>query len=186
MDVSGLGVSELLGAFIGFGLTIMVFSYVFGDNLLFRIAIYVFIGVSAGYAVVIAVFNVILPQLLASFSSGETTQILSIIILLVASVMLFAKLSPRFTMIGTPVMAYLVGVGAAAAIGDALLGTLGGAEMPGEMATWSTCPTRYERMEKRFPHMVPWLKSQSGSLPGSSHTRYPQHPPANSFWSRSF
>jgi hypothetical protein len=38
--------------------------------------------------------------------------------------LLFAKLSPRYAWLGSPSMAFLVGVGAAAALGGSVLGTL--------------------------------------------------------------
>ena len=41
---------EFLSAALGLILTLLVFSYLIGDNPLFRIAIYLFIGVSSGYA----------------------------------------------------------------------------------------------------------------------------------------
>ncbi len=41
---------EIISALVGFLLTLMVFSYLIGDNPLFRIAVYLFIGVSSGYA----------------------------------------------------------------------------------------------------------------------------------------
>jgi len=124
MDFSSGSVLDLAGLFVGFVFTLMVFSYILGDNLLFRIAIYVFIGVAAGYAAIIAIYSVILPQLIRPLISGNMVELQIAIPLLLFSLLLVGKLSPRFTSLGTPVMAYLVGVGAAAAIGGAVLGTL--------------------------------------------------------------
>ena len=41
---------DLLSAILGLIFTLMVFSYLLDDNPLFRVAVYIFIGVSAGYA----------------------------------------------------------------------------------------------------------------------------------------
>jgi hypothetical protein len=53
------GAPDLAGTVLGFIFTLLVFSYVFGDNALFRLTIYIFIGVAAGYAAVLAWYNVI-------------------------------------------------------------------------------------------------------------------------------
>ena len=56
--------AEPLGTIIAFALTLMVFSYIFGDNGLFRLATHIFIGVAAGYAAVVVIYNIIIPVIL--------------------------------------------------------------------------------------------------------------------------
>jgi hypothetical protein len=114
---------ELISALLGFLLTLMVFSYLVGDNPLFRVAIYLFIGVSSGYAATVIVNYVLIPRL-GSLQGNDVNQLILAAIPLLFGVTLFAKLSPRFSWIGNFAMAVLVGVGAAVAIGGALLGTL--------------------------------------------------------------
>jgi len=114
---------EIISALVGFLLTLMVFSYLIGDNPLFRIAVYLFIGVSSGYAATVVVHYVLIPRL-GSFQSKDFNQLILGIIPLLLGVTLLAKLSPRISWIGNIAMAVLVGVGAAVAIGGALLGTL--------------------------------------------------------------
>jgi hypothetical protein len=43
------GLLDLMTAGASFLITIFILSYLFGDNILFRLAIYVFIGAAAGY-----------------------------------------------------------------------------------------------------------------------------------------
>jgi hypothetical protein len=114
---------EVISAFIGFTLTLMVFSYLIGDNPLFRIAIYLFIGVASGYAAVVVWHFVLVPKLFNQLSGGPA-QLALTVVPLVLSVSLLAKLSPRISWIGNFAMAVLVGVGAATAVGGALVGTL--------------------------------------------------------------
>ena len=121
--VDGSGI-DLVGMLLSFFLTLFVASYIFGDNVLFRIAIHIFIGVSAGYVVIMALYNVILPQLVYPLLSGDSTGRLLAIVPWVLSALLLTKAIPRLSIIGTPVVAYLVGVGAAAAVGGAVLGTV--------------------------------------------------------------
>jgi hypothetical protein len=111
---------DLISALIGLTLTLMVFSYLIGDNPLFRIAVYLFIGVASGYAAVVVWYYVLVPKL---FQPLTTLNPLSFVPL-VFGLSLLAKLSPRIAWIGNFSMAVLVGVGAAAAVGGALLGTL--------------------------------------------------------------
>jgi hypothetical protein len=114
---------EIISALVGFLLTVMVFSYLIGDNPLFRIAVYLFIGVSSGYAATVVVNYVLMPRL-SSLQANDINQLILAIIPLLLGVTLLAKLSPRISWMGNFAMAVLVGVGAAVAIGGALLGTL--------------------------------------------------------------
>lgn len=122
MDLAEM--SGLLGGLAGFILTLLVFSYILGDNVLFRFAIHLFIGVAAGYVAVIALDSVIVPKLVKPLVTGSPGERLLALIPFILSAMLLAKTSQRWSGVGSPAMAYLVGVGAAAIIGGAILGTL--------------------------------------------------------------
>lgn len=124
MSIAELGLADLIGVILGFFFTLLVFSYIFGDNPLFRITIHIFIGVAAGYAGMVAIYNVLIPRLLIPLLSQDRGEQLLTLVPLLLGLLLLTKLSPRFARIGNFSMAYLVGVGAAAAIGGAILGTL--------------------------------------------------------------
>lgn len=115
---------ELISALVGLILTLMIFSYLIGDSPLFRIAVYIFIGVASGYAATVVWHQVLVPKLFEPLQTTNPNQLLLMIIPLVFCFSLLAKLTPRISWIGSFAMAVLVGVGAAAAIGGALLGTL--------------------------------------------------------------
>lgn len=115
---------DLVGALLGFVLTIAVFSYIWGDNAIFRIATHLFIGVTAGYVTIIVIHNVILPQMVFPFIEGDRNAKIFAILFLILGVLMLTKISPRLTKLGNPAVAYLVGVGAAAAVGGAIVGTL--------------------------------------------------------------
>lgn len=110
----------------GFILTLMVFSYLFGDNFLFRVATYIFIGVSAAYVCVIVIYQIILPRLLLPLVIGSTSERTMMFFPLVMSVLLLFKLSSRFSNLGNLSMGYLTGLAAAVTVGGAVLGTLAG------------------------------------------------------------
>ncbi len=120
--------SDLIGVLVGVVLTLLVFSYLLGDNPLYRLAVHLFVGVAAGLVAAVAVRNVILPQLITPlfdiFGSGGSLQALLSLIPAGLAILLLAKLSRRLRKVGNVAMAFLVGVGAAAAIGGGILGTL--------------------------------------------------------------
>jgi len=113
---------ELISGFIGLILTLLIFSYLIGDNPLFRSTVYIFIGVSAGYAGVVAWHYVLMPKLFLPLTSANPGKLLFFPLLL--SISLLAKLSPRISWLGSFAMALLVGVGAATALSGAVIGTL--------------------------------------------------------------
>jgi len=115
---------DFLSGIFGLIFTLMVFSYLLDDNPLFRVAVYIFIGVSSGYAATVVCYQVLAPKLLAPLRTGDPNQLVFTIIPLFLSISLLAKLTPRISWIGNFAMAVLVGVGAAAALGGAVLGTL--------------------------------------------------------------
>lgn len=122
------GLLDLITAVASFLITIFILSYLFGDNILFRLAIYVFVGAAAGYVAAVAWSEVLYPSLLQPIFSGvafaDAAQAIGISVPLLGSFLLLFKVFPRLSHIGQIPMAYLVGVGAAVAIGGAVLGTL--------------------------------------------------------------
>jgi hypothetical protein len=115
--------TEIIGLALGFLLTILVLSYLMGDNPFFRLAIHIFIGVSAAYVAIITINNVLIPRLVLPMIIGPQEERLLSIILLIPSLFLFFKVSP-LRKVGTWPVAILVGIGAAVAIGGAIKGTL--------------------------------------------------------------
>jgi hypothetical protein len=113
--------SDLLWTIASFLLTLMIFSYILGDNILFRLASYLFVGVASGYVATLVFYQVILPRLFWPLLNGAWLQVS---VPLVLSLLLVAKLFPRISTLGNISMAYTVGVAAAVIIGGAVIGTL--------------------------------------------------------------
>lgn len=109
---------------ISFLFTILVLSYLIGDNPLFKIAVYIFVGVSSGYVAAVAWWQVIVPRLIYPLTYGSVPEKAITAIPLLGAVMLLMKISPRLTGLARIAMAFLVGVGAAVIIAGALSGTL--------------------------------------------------------------
>jgi hypothetical protein len=119
-----LPLTDLVGALLGFLLTVAVFSYIWGDNAIFRIVVHLFIGVTAGYVAIVVIQNIILPQMIFPFIEGDRNAKIFALLFLILGTLMMTKISPRLTKLGNPAMAYLVGVGAAAAVGGAVIGTV--------------------------------------------------------------
>ncbi len=117
--------ADLLGTLVGLVLTLFVFSYLLGDNAVFRFTIHLFVGVSAGLAAAVALRNVVVPHLLLPVMDfSEPLEWLWSFLPFLLGLLLLAKLSPRLSRLGNVSTAFIVGVGAAAAVGGAVLGTL--------------------------------------------------------------
>ena len=115
---------DLIAGFVAFLFTLFIFSYLIGDNPLFRIAVYIFVGVSAGYVASVAWRQVIWSDLFFPLITGTSAQKALLTIPLILSALLLTKASPRLSQLGMPTMALLVGVSAAVAVGGAVTGTL--------------------------------------------------------------
>ena len=84
-------VSDQIGLWIGFILTLMVFSYLLGDNFLYRLAIYVFVGLAAGFVTMVTVESVLLPWIRATLQNGDMSGKLLGAIPLVLGLLLLLK-----------------------------------------------------------------------------------------------
>ncbi len=115
---------EQIGIWVGFALTLMIFSYLLGDNVLYRIAVYVFVGLAAAYVTIIAIESVIRPWLMATLFSGDTGGMAVGLIPPLLGLLLFMKASGRLARLGSLGLAFLIGLGAAVALVGAISGTL--------------------------------------------------------------
>lgn len=119
---------DLISGVLSFLFTLLIFSYLLGDNPLFRIAVYIFVGVSSGYIAAVVWWQVILPRLfnplVTAMLSGSIAEKIFMLVPLLGAVLIFMKVSPRLAGMGRIAMAFLVGVGAAVTIAGALTGTL--------------------------------------------------------------
>lgn len=116
--------ADFIAGLIGFILTLMVLSYLIGDSPLFRIATYLFVGVSAGYVAIVVWGQVIFPNLFLPFITKPLSENALLFIPLFLFVLMLMKISPRLSWLGGPSVGYVTGVGAAVAVGGAILGTL--------------------------------------------------------------
>jgi hypothetical protein len=118
---------DTIGVVVAAVLTLCVFSYLLGDNVLYKLAEHIFVGVAVGYAVVIVFHNVLASKLMIplveALSNSDWGDLLLLLISLVLGLLLLTKPFKVLSGLGNLSIAFLLGVGAALAIGGALLGT---------------------------------------------------------------
>ena len=140
--------TPLFPGLVAAAFTVSVFSYLLGDNPLYRIAVHVFIGVAAAYAAIVAFQSVLIPRgevLLGTVPGlpGDWAPFALQVVPWVLGAFILLKVSKRFASAGNFALAFLVGVGAALAVGGAITGTI----FPQVYASWinpfkSTNPVR--------------------------------------------
>ena len=130
---------DVIGLWVAFVLTLMVFSYLLGDNPVYRVAEHLFVGTAAGYAVIVAYHSILRPRLIRPLVE-ESTVYWYLLIPLALGVFLLGKGRRSSGWLGNTTMGLLFGIGAALAIGGALVGSLA----PQIGATWlSVNPAHY-------------------------------------------
>ncbi len=118
--------TEQIGLWAGFVLTLMIFSYMLGDNFLYRIAVYVFVGLTAGFITVVTVESLLLPWINGTLLAANTdigTRAVGLVPFILGALLLL-KASPRLGRLGNIAIAFIIGVGTAVALVGAITGTL--------------------------------------------------------------
>ncbi len=120
---------EMLGVWVGAILTLVVYSYLLGDNPLYRLAEHIFVGTAFAYVAVLAYQQILRPQLFEPLVQSPADNRLLFIPLTLSLLLLLRALPQKHDLSraigkwGNVSLAYLFGVGAALAISGAILGT---------------------------------------------------------------
>ena len=113
---------------LGFLFTVLILSYLIGDNPLFKIAVYLFVGVASGYAAAIIFWQVLYPKLFLPtatiIQTGNYSNAFLLFVPWLGLGFILMKISPRFAGAARITMAFLVGAGAAVTLVGALSGTI--------------------------------------------------------------
>ncbi len=115
--------TDLIGTAVGTLLTLLILSYLFGDNPLYRLALYALAGAATGYGVAVAL-TAIFQRVFVPLLGGGTAERYGLLIPIVLGLLLLFKGFPRWAAWGNISTAFLIGVGSAVAMAGALLGTV--------------------------------------------------------------
>lgn len=121
--ISAVVGSKQAGVWVAALLTLMVYSYLLGDNPLFRLAEHLLVAVSVAYAALAAYHTILVPRLFSPLAADATTR-LDLALPLVLGLFLLFKSLPTISRLGNPSLGYLLGIGLGLAVGGALGGTL--------------------------------------------------------------
>jgi len=117
-------ISELIWGAVGFLLTVMILSYLIGDNVFFKLAASIFIGVTAGYLAVLLIKEILWPYLVQPIITGPWQTRLWMGIPIILIILLILSQFSSLKGLGSIPLAYLAGLSAAIAVGGAVFGTL--------------------------------------------------------------
>ena len=115
---------DILLTLAGIVLSLMVFSYLLGDNLFFGIAMYILVGVSAGYVALILITRVIIPMLIMPLTSLPQLPALLAFVPAILSILLLSNLVRKTSKLAGIPLGFLVGILAAVSVAGISRGTL--------------------------------------------------------------
>jgi hypothetical protein len=113
--------SQVFGTWVAALLTLAIFSFLYKDNPVYKMAEHIFIGVSAGYVVALEYWNVFIPNLWNPLVSGGNYILL---VPFALGLLLFTRFSPRASWLSRWAIAAMVGSYAGFAVIGALQGDL--------------------------------------------------------------
>lgn len=113
-----------LGSALALILTLMVYSYLIGDNVLFRLAEHILVGVSVGWAILQIFFNLIIPSIDRVREGNGVGQLLTYTVPILLGVLILFRPLRGARPITNLVMALVIGTVSALALAGAVAGTL--------------------------------------------------------------
>ena len=104
---------ELIGVVIGIVLTLFIFSYLLGDNPLYKIAVHILVGVSAAYAGLVVFQRVLVPIYVEIQTDINDVNSLVWYVPLFISFLLLLQRLPSIAWLSKIAVAFMIGIGAA-------------------------------------------------------------------------
>jgi hypothetical protein len=121
---------EISGLIVGAVLTLLIFSYLLKDNILYRWALALLVGCGVGYGLGLAWHHILRAWILNALATSQLgNNFFYITPLILGTLLLFKGFTPnkaigRLAVLGNIPLAFLIGVGTATAVSGALVGTL--------------------------------------------------------------
>jgi hypothetical protein len=105
--------ATVFGAWVATGLTLFIFSFLYKDNPLFKLAEHLYVGVSVGYTIVKAYDTVIMHLIVKPiFEQGEITLLIPVAI----GLLMLTRYVPKAAWLSRYAFAFIVGTGSGLAI----------------------------------------------------------------------
>ena len=104
---------ETIGIWLGAGLTLCIFSFLYKDNPFYKFAEHLYVGISAGYWAVMEWHNVFLPNLWRPLTQQGR---LLLLVPFAFGILLFSRFTKKFSWLSRWSMALIIGMYAGIAI----------------------------------------------------------------------
>ncbi|MCP9452690.1 MAG: hypothetical protein NNA23_08405 [Nitrospira sp.] len=108
-----MSVESIIGAWVATGLTLFIFSFLYRDNPLFKLAEHLYVGVSVGYTIV-KTYDTVLVHLI--WKPIVEQHEWSLLIPVLIGTLMLARYVPQAAWLSRYAFAFIVGVGAGLAI----------------------------------------------------------------------
>jgi hypothetical protein len=104
---------ETIGIWLGAGLTLCIFSFLYKDNPFYKFAEHLYVGISAGYWAVMEWHNVFLPNLWRPLTQQQRWLL---VVPFAFGILLFSRFTKKFSWLSRWSMALIIGIYAGIAI----------------------------------------------------------------------
>jgi hypothetical protein len=113
-EIWGISV-EIIGVWVAAFLTLAIFSFLYKDNPLYKLAEHIFVGISAGYGVVVTYHEAVIPLLIDPLFRPDRLEMPApdylVIIPGVLGLMMFSRFFPKYDWLSRWPMAFVMGLG---------------------------------------------------------------------------
>ncbi|MDP8223741.1 MAG: hypothetical protein P9L99_10315 [Candidatus Lernaella stagnicola] len=110
--------SSSLGVWVAAFFTLAIYTFLYKDNVVYKFVENIFIGVAAGYLVIIMWVNNIQPELVEPlFGQGKLRLVLPLIMML----LIFTRVFPKIAWMSRIPISFVVGIGAGMAIPNTMM-----------------------------------------------------------------
>ena len=114
--------SDLIGGILAVALTLLVFSYLLGNNPLYRLAQHLFVGVSLGYVGTVVLTTILLPRI-GAVATDWRANLPTLVPLVLGLLIIVRLVRPGSSAAGLPFLIIAV-IAATLALAGTLMGTL--------------------------------------------------------------
>lgn len=112
---------DILGVLIAGILTLAIYSFLYKDNPAYKFAEHIFVGVTAGYGVCIAFYQVIMPNLVEQIKDHQNFWVLLPAFL---GILMFSRFIPKVSWISRISIAFVIAVAAGVSVPNGMQATI--------------------------------------------------------------
>ncbi len=112
--------AQVIGIWVAAFLTLAIYSFLYGDNPIYKLAEHIFVGLSAAYGAVIVWYEGLIPKLINPLFRSELVPApepkYSLIIPMVLGLLILSRFVPRYNWLSRWPIAFVMGLGAGLSI----------------------------------------------------------------------